>query len=133
MSVNPAWFFSVLLLPVAVLAGTVVYTDSRHPPVSVSSDTQVVWLDGPDRLLTPFFGALSADPAQAEVQARAVLQSPGWRGYQSQIAAAYRGIVQARALGVEKYPAVVFGDKAVVYGTADVARAVALSAQGGQR
>lgn len=129
MHISPALLFS-FLLPVPVLAATVVYTDSQHPPVNLLPDTQVVWLDGPDRLQTQFFGALPADPVQAEMQARAVLQSPEWRAYQQQTAAAYRGIVHARESGVEKYPAVVFDEADVVYGTADVAQATALRDQG---
>jgi integrating conjugative element protein (TIGR03757 family) len=131
MHISSALFFSVLL-PFPVLAATVVYTDSQHPPVNLTPDTQVVWLDGPDRLQTQFFGALPADPVQAEAQVRAVLQSPDWQVHQQQIAEAYRGIVHARELGVVKFPAVVFDDTAVVYGTADVARATALKTQGGQ-
>lgn len=131
MHTSSALFFSVLLSAPA-LAATVVYTDSQHPPVNLTPDTQVVWLDGPDRLLTQFFGALPADPVQAEAQVRAVLQSPDWQAHQQQIAGAYRGIVYARELGVAKFPAVVFDDTAVVYGTADVARATALKTQGGQ-
>ncbi|MDE1489216.1 DUF1525 domain-containing protein, partial [Xenorhabdus bovienii] len=34
-----------------------------------------------------------------------------------------------RALGVQKYPAVVFDDRDVVYGTADMAKATALREQ----
>lgn len=128
MHISSALFFSVLLSAPA-LAATVVYTDSQHPPVNLTPDTQVVWLDGPDRLQTQFFGALPDDPVQAEAQVRAVLQSPDWQAHQQQIAEAYRGIVHARELGVAKFPAVVFDETEVVYGTADVARAFALKAQ----
>ncbi|SMG61698.1 TIGR03757 family integrating conjugative element protein [Cedecea sp. NFIX57] len=131
MHISSALFFSVLLSAPA-LAATVVYTDSQHPPVNLPPDTQVVWLDGPDRLQTQFFGALPADPMQAEAQVRAVLQSPDWQAHQQQIAEVYRGIVHARELGVAKFPAVVFDDTEVVYGTADVARATTLKAQGDQ-
>jgi integrating conjugative element protein (TIGR03757 family) len=130
MHITPLLLFSSLSLSVPVLAATVVYTDSQHPPVNLQPDTQVVWLDGPDRLLTQFFGALPADPMQAEAQVRAVLQSPDWQAHQQQIAGAYRGIVHARELGVAKFPAVVFDDADVVYGMADVAQATALKAQG---
>lgn len=130
MHITPLLLFSSLLLPVPVLAATVVYTDSQHSPVNLLPDTQVVWLDGPDQLQKQFFGVLPADPVQAEAQARSVLQSPEWRAHQQQIAAAYRGIVHARELGVEKFPAVVFDDADVVYGMTDVAQATALKAQG---
>ncbi len=106
-------------------AGTVVYTDSQHPPTAIGPDAgyEVVYLDAPDRLQREIFGELAADARQAGQQARAVLQSPGWQQKEQQIAQAYRGGIRAWKTGVTKYPAVVFDDRYVVYGTADVALA----------
>ncbi len=59
------------LLPVSVLASTVVYTDSQHLPENLSPDVVVVLLDEPERLQAKVFGQLPADPELAAMQARA--------------------------------------------------------------
>lgn len=107
-------------------AGTVVYTGSQHPPVNLSPETQVVWLDAAEQHQSQLAARLPADPQQAAKQAQAILQSPQWHQQEQQLISAYRGIVQAWQRGVKKYPAVVFDDREVVYGTADVAKASAL-------
>jgi integrating conjugative element protein (TIGR03757 family) len=104
-------------------ADTVVYTDSQHPPTGLNAGYQVVYLDAPEQLQHEIFGELSADSLQAEQQARAVLQSPGWQQKEQQIAQAYQGVIRAWKTGLKKYPAVVFDDRHVVYGTADVSLA----------
>ncbi|MCG8708805.1 TIGR03757 family integrating conjugative element protein [Brenneria sp. 4F2] len=123
-----------LLMPASVLAGTVLYTDSHHPPTNSDALVSVIYLDGPDQLQTQIFGELPSNPALAERQAKAVLQSPQWQAQEEQLATVYRAVVRAWELGVKKVPAVVFDDHDVVYGTADIARARALraQAQGGQ-
>ncbi|EBH2933093.1 TPA: TIGR03757 family integrating conjugative element protein [Salmonella enterica subsp. enterica serovar 1,4,[5],12:i:-] len=119
------------LLPVSVLASTVVYTDSQHLPENLSSDVVVVLLDEPERLQAKVFGQLPADPELAAMQARQVMSSPQWQQKQQQLVTAYRQVVHARELGIRKVPAVVFDDRDVVYGTTDVARAQALRLQAG--
>lgn len=123
-----------LLMPASVLAGTVLYTDSHHPPTNIDASVSVIYLDGPEQLLKQMFGELSSNPGEAERQAQAVLKSPQWQANEQQLATVYRAVVRAWELGVKKVPAVVFDDTDVVYGTADVAQAVALraQAQGGQ-
>ncbi|MDE9434181.1 TIGR03757 family integrating conjugative element protein [Xenorhabdus bovienii] len=107
-------------------AGTVVYTDHQHPPVNLMPDSHVVWLDAPEQLQQQHFARLPADPGQAMEQAKTMLQSPQWREQEQQLINAYRAVVHARQAGVRKYPAVVFDDRDVVYGTADMAKATAL-------
>lgn len=123
-----------LLMPASVLAGTVLYTDSHHPPTNNDASVSVIYLDGPDQLQAQIFGELPSDPALAARQAKAVLQSPQWQAQEEQLATVYRAVVRAWELGVKKVPAVVFDDQDVVYGTSDIARARALriQAQGGQ-
>ncbi|MBS7522798.1 TIGR03757 family integrating conjugative element protein [Serratia ureilytica] len=123
-----------LLMPASVLAGTVLYTDSHHPPGNIDASVSVIYLDGPEQLQKQMFGELSSNPDEAERQAQAVLKSPQWKANEQQLATVYRAVVRAWELGVKKVPAVVFDDTDVVYGTADVAQAVALraQAQGGQ-
>lgn len=119
------------LLPVSVLAGTVVYTDSQHLPENLSPYVVVVLLDEPERLQAKVFGQLPADPELAAMQARQVMSSPQWQQKQQQLVTAYRQVVHARELGIRKVPAVVFDDRDVVYGTTDVAQAQVLRLQAG--
>jgi len=121
-----------LFIPFQLLAGTVVYTDAEHPPQNLTEAASVVWLDGPDRLQDSIFGKISADPQLAARQASEIIQSPQWSGQQEQITQAYRQVVHAWEIGLHKFPAVVFDDRDVVYGTADVARAATLRGQEGK-
>ncbi|ENZ4546210.1 TIGR03757 family integrating conjugative element protein, partial [Escherichia coli] len=114
------------------VAGTAVYTDSAHPPVNLPPEVQVVLLDGPQQLQDAFFGPLPADPEAAEAVVREHMQSPEWASAQADLAERYRLVTHAWSLGLKKYPAVVFDDREVVYGTTDVAQAERLRSQGGQ-
>lgn len=120
-----------VLLPVSVLASTVVYTDSQHLPENLPPDAVVILLDEPERLQAKVFGQLPADPELAAMQARQVMSSPQWQQKQQQLVTAYRQVVHARELGIRKVPAVVFDDRDVVYGTTDVAQAQLLRLQAG--
>lgn len=111
---------SVLLLSLPSRAAMVVYTDHAHPPAGVTGNTRVVWLDAPEHLQQSLFGSLTSDPKEAERRAQAVIHSAGWQQKQAELAQAYRGLLKAWQLGLEKYPAVVSDDRYVVYGTADV-------------
>ena len=91
----------------------------------------MILLDGPEQLQARFFGALPADAAEAEARVRARMQSPEWGAMQAELAERYREVAYAWSLGVKKYPAVVFDDREVVYGTTDVAEAAQLRAQEG--
>ncbi|HFZ9110924.1 TPA: TIGR03757 family integrating conjugative element protein [Salmonella enterica subsp. diarizonae serovar 50:k:z35] len=117
--VIPSLILSVLLLPLSSRATMVVYTDHAHPPAGVTGDTHVVWLDAPEQLQQSLFGTLASAPKDAERQAQAVIHSSGWQKKQAELAQAYRGLLQAWQMGLEKYPAVVSDDRYVVYGTAD--------------
>ncbi|EJJ3592537.1 TIGR03757 family integrating conjugative element protein, partial [Salmonella enterica subsp. enterica serovar Kentucky] len=59
-------------------------------------------------------------------QAQAVLNSPAWKKRQKELVGGYRGMIEAWQIGLKKYPAVVFDNRDVVYGTADISQAVAL-------
>ncbi|EFJ8041880.1 TPA: TIGR03757 family integrating conjugative element protein [Escherichia coli] len=124
--------YSFLALPVISVAGTTVYTDSAHPPVNLPPEVQVVLLDGPQQLQDAFFGPLPAAPEAAEAVVREHMQSPEWSSAQADLAERYRLVTHAWSLGLKKYPAVVFDDREVVYGTTDVAQAERLWSQGGQ-
>ncbi|CAM3913120.1 TIGR03757 family integrating conjugative element protein [Xenorhabdus thuongxuanensis] len=126
---------SALLLWGGVLASlsantkVVIYTDSQHPPVNLSPETQIVWLDVAEQHQRQIFAHLSADPQQAAIQAQTILQSPQWHQQEQQLIQSYRAVVKAWQSGVRKYPAVVFDDRDVVYGTADETKASALREQ----
>ncbi|EOP0494011.1 TIGR03757 family integrating conjugative element protein, partial [Escherichia coli] len=75
---------------------------------------------------------LPADSEVAEVVVREHMQSPEWQSVQADLAERYRQVTHAWSLGLKKYPAVVFDDREVVYGTTDVAQAERLRSQGGQ-
>lgn len=116
----PSLLLSVLLLSLPSQAGMVVYTDHAHPPSGGTGDTRVVWLDAPEQLQQSLFGSLTSDPGEAERRAQKVIHSAGWQKKQAELVQAYRGLLQAWSLGLQKYPAVVSDDQYVVYGTADV-------------
>ncbi|UMB77386.1 TIGR03757 family integrating conjugative element protein [Dickeya fangzhongdai] len=113
-------YLTALLLPAGTFAGTVIYTDSAHPVIPGSSAAQVVYLDAPDKIQADLFTGLSADPRQAEARARAVLTSPEFRQRQADLSSAFAGVIKAWQLQLQRYPAVVFDDNYVVYGTTDV-------------
>ncbi|GKW03133.1 TIGR03757 family integrating conjugative element protein [Pectobacterium carotovorum] len=121
--------FLFLLSPVSLLANPVVYTDQQHPPTNLTPETQIVWLDAPERLQRSVFGEFPASIEQATAQAQAVMRSPQWQQHENDLQTAYRGVVHAWEIGVRKYPAVVFDERDVVYGTADVAMALAYKIQ----
>lgn len=117
----PFCCLAALFISVGASAGTVIYIDSSHAvAANLGPDVSVVELDAPERAQADIFGQLSADPVLAEQRARAVISSPNFRQQQQQLAEAYAGITHAWSLGLEKYPAVVFDDVFVVYGTTDV-------------
>ncbi|HAK0225053.1 TPA: TIGR03757 family integrating conjugative element protein [Salmonella enterica] len=124
--------YSFLTLPVISVAGTTVYTDSAHLPVNPPHDVQVVLLDGPQQLQDAFFGMLPADSEAAEAAVREHMQSPEWQSVQADLAERYRQVAHAWSLGLKKYPAVVFDDREVVYGTTNVAQAERFRSQGGR-
>lgn len=126
---NRAFLLAIGCAAVSAQAGTVVYTDSQQPPTGLSAGNQVIYLDAPETVQRNVFGELSSDPRLAEQQAKAVLQSPNWQQQEQRITLAYQGVIQAYSLGLKKYPAVVFDDRYVVYGTADVALAEAKLAE----
>ena len=122
------FLLSLLAVAVQAPAATVVYTDSHHPPLNAAS-SQVVYLDAPDTIQRQLFGELPTDPVQAGQVAKTVIQSLNWQQRQQQITQAYQGVLQAYSLKLAKYPAVVFDDRYVVYGTADVTVAEARLAE----
>lgn len=117
-------FFAALFLVSSVwpvVADVLVVTDSRHP-VKAAHEARIIELDAPARIEADLSSSLPSDPDRASQIAR---QRLGDRKLQQQLHEAYQGIADARSLGITRIPAVVVNQRYVVYGEADVARAVA--------
>ncbi len=78
------------------------------------------------------FGQLSSEPAAATQDAKSGLQRMNVE-QEHQLVEAWRGVIAAWKLGIEKYPAVVFDDLDMVYGTTDVDLAKNIRVQDGHQ
>ncbi|MCU7371055.1 TIGR03757 family integrating conjugative element protein [Paucibacter sp. O1-1] len=107
----------------ATPADVLVVTDSRHP-VQAPASTRVIELDRAARIEAELSAGLPADSARAAAIVQQRLREGG-PDLQRRIARAYQEIADAWGLGIAKLPAVVVDRRYVVYGDADVARAVA--------
>ncbi|WP_044275483.1 TIGR03757 family integrating conjugative element protein [Pseudomonas fluorescens] len=105
-------------------AETWVITDQAHP-VSVPTGVRIIRLDDQRRLEELLSQQLPNDQRQAEVTIQRYLASPAGKRLQSDLVQAQQGITDAWSVGVEKIPAVVVDRRYVVYGEADVAKAIA--------
>lgn len=122
----------LMLLASPTFAAITVFTTANHPAINADTNTRVVFLDAPDRLQEAILGQFNSDPARAAQEAKSSLQQMRAE-QQQQIVEAWRGVIAAWKLGIEKYPAVVFDDVDVVYGTTDVDLASNIRTQGGHQ
>lgn len=113
-------YLAVLCLSADALADVAIYTDRSRPVSAISPDISIIYLDAPDSVQREIFGSLPVEPAQAEKQVRELQSSSAFKTLEQQLVAVYQGVINAWSLGLVKYPAVVFDDKWVVYGTTDV-------------
>lgn len=89
----------------------------------------MIELDAPERFVQSELAAhLPTAPEQAAAIARQRL-ADGGAALQKRLALAYQGVVEAWSLGITRVPAVVVDRRYVVYGEADVDRAVSLIEQ----
>ncbi|HET9644730.1 MAG TPA: TIGR03757 family integrating conjugative element protein [Burkholderiaceae bacterium] len=100
-----------------------VFTNAGIALANVSTAT-VYQLDALQRLEAELSQGLPADEAQAQRIAQQRMQRMG-AALQQRVANASQGLMLAREYGIERVPAVVIDGKAIVYGVADVAAAVA--------
>lgn len=107
----------------AMAADLLVVTDSRHP-VQAPAGVRVIELDQAGRIEAELSAGLPADSARAAAIVQQRLRDGG-QDLQRRIARAYQDVADAWGLGLTKLPAVVVDRRYVVYGDADVARAVA--------
>ena len=107
----------------AMAADVLVVTDSRRP-VQAPAGTRVIELDQAGRIEAELSAGLPADSARAAAIVQQRLRDGG-QDLQRRIARAYQDVADAWGLGIAKLPAVVVDRRYVVYGDADVSRAVA--------
>lgn len=103
-----------------------VYTDDLHPvTVQPGIAVKVIKLDEAQRLQSALSLNLPADASQAAAIARQRL-AQGGANWQARMQQAYQGITDAWSLGIDKVPAIVVNGRYVVYGEADVGKALQL-------
>jgi integrating conjugative element protein (TIGR03757 family) len=107
----------------AMAADVLVVTDSHHP-VQAAAGVRVIELDLPARIEAGLAAGLPTDPTRAAAIVQQRLRDEG-EDLQRRIRRAYQDVADAWGLGIAKVPAVVVDRRYVVYGEADVARAVA--------
>lgn len=114
----------VLMVSAHVQAADVlVFTDQRYP-VDAPDDVRVIHLDAAAEIEAELASGLPADPQQAAAIVRQRMDDGG-NDFQARLATAYQGVVDAWSLGITKIPAIVVDERYVVYGDADVSRALA--------
>ena len=107
----------------ATAADVLVVTDSRQP-VHAPAGARVIELEQARRIEAELSVGLPADSARAAAIVQQRLRDGG-EDLQRRIARAYQDVADAWDIGIAKLPAVVVDRRYVIYGDADVARAVA--------
>ena len=115
--------FMLLVSSYVQAADVLVFTDQKHAVVA-PNDVPVIHLDAPAEIEAELASELPADSQRAEAIVRQRLGDGGTE-LQARLASAYQGVVDAWHLGITKLPAIVVERRYVVYGDADVARAMA--------
>lgn len=114
--------FMLLISSYVQAADVLVFTDQQHAVVA-PNDVPVIHLDAPAEIEAELASELPADTQRAKAIVRQRLGGGG-SDLQARLASAYQGVVDAWTLGITKLPAVVVERRYVVYGEADVARAI---------
>ena len=124
---RPTWIAFCLLTAVAgeASADICVYTDRGHPvDLGNTAAVRVVELDTPANLVAELAAELPSDPTQAATIVRERLKRGG-ADLERRLREAYQGVTDAWSLGITQIPAVVVDRRYVIYGEADVERALA--------
>lgn len=118
---------AIALLSAAACAQgeTWVVTDRAHPVINTANH-RLILLDEQRRLEADLTSRLPSEQTLAAATIQAYLASPEGTCFQQELTQAQQGITDAWSVGVEKIPAVVVDRRYVVYGVADVAKAIAL-------
>jgi len=114
----------LLLLAGNASAQVWVITDSQHSVTGNASAQRVIQLDAAQQIETELSANLPADPQQATrlVQQRL---NQGGASLQQHLREAYQGITDAWRMGITTLPAVVVEQRYVVYGEANLDKALA--------
>lgn len=105
------------------------YTTSYYPIRNAQLASHVYRLDDVENLEERLSAQLSANPQIAEQQIRQKMQTADWKNTEQALAQAYIGVTEGWKNGIAKVPAILFtnkdtGQSAVIYGEADVSRAI---------
>ncbi|VFR27475.1 FIG01211007: hypothetical protein [plant metagenome] len=117
----------VLFGPVANATDIIVVTDSHHP-IESPDGVRVIELDAAQRIEAELAANLPNDPVRSTAMVQRRLKEGG-TALQQRLGNAYQGIVDAWSLGITTIPAVVVGQRYVVYGEQDIAKALARVAE----
>lgn len=105
----------------AVASEVWIVTDRAHPVIGAPADARIILLDAPQQFTATLSAALPSDPDIAAAVAVERLAASN-QALQTELAAAYQGVVDAWSIGVTKIPATIVDRRYVVYGDADVVR-----------
>jgi len=117
-------FLLLCLTAGSVNAQVWVITDSRHPVTGNASVQRVIQLDTAQQIETELSAHLPADPQQATTLVQQRLNHGG-ASLQQRLRDAYQGITDAWSMGITTLPAVVVEQRYVVYGEANLDKALA--------
>lgn len=123
-SVVAIWFALVAIVPASAGESEVRVYTIRSIPVSAPAEATIVHLDDAGAIEEELSAGLPHDPAHAITTARQRL-TDGGAELQRDLVAAYEDIAEAWSLGITTLPAVVVDRRYIIYGEADVARAIA--------
>lgn len=96
-----------------------VFTDAMNPVESSANTITVYYIDRIDRLQQALSKDLPTDPEAAKQAALLRFQRMD-RQLSGELENAANGLLKAMQYGIDRYPAIVFDGKAVVYGITDI-------------
>jgi integrating conjugative element protein (TIGR03757 family) len=105
-------------------AEVLVITDARHPVAGTERADRVIALDAAQRIEAELSAQLPADPQRAAALIQQRLEQGG-PALQQRLREAYQGVTDAWSLSITTVPAVVVDQRYVVYGEADLDKALA--------
>jgi len=118
----------LFLLAGSASAQVWVITDTRHPVTGSASAHRVIQLNAAQQIETELSANLPADPQRATALVQQRLNQGG-QTLQQRLREAYQGITDAWSMGITTLPAVVVEQRYVVYGEANLDKALVAIAQ----
>lgn len=104
-----------------------VYTTKHYPIENVQLANHIYYLDQAEKVEDLMSNNFSENPDIAIKQAQELFQSEEWKKYESELKAAYEGVIKGWQKGIKKVPAILFEENgkldAVIYGHQDVGKA----------